>query len=193
LDDKNWNQSFYSCKNLNDILSEKYFPVMEYKSIVEQRINSITKIENELNSEDKKWEYSDEEILKLLPLYEKELVHYSNNSLEKTLKKKNLYKIIKKNLFSWRGYWSDRNLFYQENLNKKNNNESNNDSIADIINVSKIKYKLINHYTKSFMKPLLVPILDIPYYLPDFSGFDSSTIFNTKNKLIVNMDIDKIV
>ena len=193
LDDKIWNQSFYSCKNLNDILSEKYFPINDYKSIVEQRINSLKKIENELNSEDKKWEYSDEEILKLLPLYEKELVHYSNNSLEKTLKKKNLYKIIKKNLFSWRGYWSDRNLFYQENLNKKNNNESNNDSIADIINVSKIKYKLINHYTKSFMKPLLVPILDIPYYLPDFSGFDSSTIFNTKNKLIVNMDIDKIV
>ena len=193
LDDKNWNQSFYSCKNLNDILSEKYFPVFEYKTIIEQRINSITKIENELNSEDKKWEYSDEEILKLLPLYEKELVHYSNNSLEKTLKKKNLYKIIKKNLFSWRGYWSDRTLFYQENLNKKNNYESNNDSIADIINVSKIKYKLINHYTKSFMKPLLVPILDIPYYLPDFSGFDSSKIFNTKNKLVVNMDIDKIV
>ena len=193
LDDKNWNKSFYSCKSLSDILSEKYFPVMEYKTIVEQRMSSIAKIDNELNSEDTKWEYSDEEILKLLPLYEKELVHYSNNSLEKTLKKKNLYKIIKKNLFSWRGYWSDRTLFYQENLNKKNNIESNNDSIADIINVSKIKYKLINHYTKSFMKPLLVPILDIPYYLPDFTGFNSSTIFNTKNKLVVNMDIDKIV
>ena len=193
LDDKNWNESFFNCSNLNNILSEKYFPVIEYKSIIEQRMVSIAKIESELDSEDRKWEYSDEEILKLLPLYEKELVHYSNNSLEKTLKKKNLYKIIKKNLFSWRGYWSDRTLFYQENLNKKSNSESNNDSIADIINVSKIKYKLINHYTKSFMKPLLVPILDIPYYLPDFSGFDSSNIFNTKNKLVVNMDIDKIV
>jgi len=112
----NWNDSFYkSNKELNTILSEKYFPIIEYKTIVEQRINTINKIEEEANSEDSKWVYSDNEIIKLLPLYEKELVHYSNNSLEKNIKKKNLYKTIKKNLFSWRGYWSDRTLFYQEN------------------------------------------------------------------------------
>ena len=191
----NWNDCFYkSSKTLNSVLSEKYFPIIEYKTIVEQRINTINKIEEESNSEDSKWVYSDNEILKLLPLYEKELVHYSNNSLEKNIKKKNLYKTIKKNLFSWRGYWSDRTLFYQENYNNaENNTESNNDSIADKNNVSKIKYKLINHYTKSFMKPLLVPILDIHYYLPDFSGFNPDTIFNSKEKFIVNMDIDKIV
>ena len=192
LDDSNWNNSFYLCKSLNDVLSEKYFPIMEYKSIVEKRVNTIKKMENHLNSEDLKWEYSDDEILKLLPLYEKELVHYSNNSLEKNLKKKNIYKLIKKNLFSWKGYWSDRTIFYQENFNNKDNNNSNNNSIADINNVSKIKYKLINHYTKSLMKPLLVPILDIHYYLPDFTGFDPSNIFISKNKFIVNMDIDTI-
>ena len=43
------------------------------------------------------------------------------------------------------------------------------------------------------MKPLLIPILDIHYYLPDFSGFDPTIIFNTKEKFIVNMDIDKIM
>ena len=188
LEDKNWNDSFYSKnKNINDILSENYFPIMEYKSVVEQRVKTITKIE-EINAENDNWEYSSDDILKLLPLYEKELIQYSNNSLEKNIRRKNIYKIIKKTNFSWKGFWSDRTLFYQNIINNKNNN----DSFADKRNVSKIKYKLINHYTKSFMKPLLAPILDIHYYLPDFTGFDPATIFNYKEQFIVNMDIDKL-
>ena len=189
LDDKNWENSFYE-KNegINNILNEKYFPINEYINIAKQRIDFIDKLEK-LNSKEEEWQYSGEEILKLLPSYEKELVLYSNNSLEKTLKKKNLYKVIKKQAFSWRGYWSNKTIFYQENSKIIN---SDNDSIADKNNVSKIKYKLVNHYTKSLMKPLLVPILDIKYYLPDFTGFDPSKIFNNENQFIVNMDIDKI-
>ena len=187
LDSANWKSCFDNNKNICELLKEKYYPLKEYNSIVEQRIKTINKIE-EMSTKDN-WNYSDEEILKLLPLYEKELVHYSNNSLEKSIKKKNLYKSIKKNLFSWRGFWSDQLLFYQEKIN----NNVNNDSFADKNNVSKIKYKLINHYTKSFMKPLLAPILDIHYYLPDFSGFNPDNIFINKEKFIVNMDIDKIV
>ena len=190
LSSSNWNDSYFRNNKIKDALNEKYFPIMEYKTVVEKRINAIKKMMDQANSEDAKWEYSDNEILKLLPLYEKELVHYSNNSLEANLKKKNLFKVFKKDIFSWNGYWSDRTLFYQENLRKNDND--NNDTIADINNVSKIKYKLINHYTKSFMKPLLAPILDINYYLPDFSGFDPSKIFNQKDEFIVDMDLDKI-
>ena len=191
VNDSNWEKSFYINNNvLSELLSQKYYPNNDYKAVVEQRIKTIKEMEEGENTDN--WKYSDEEILKLLPLYEKELVHYSNNTLEKTLKKKNLYKIIKKTIFSWRGYWSDRTIFYQENDANKNT-ENNNDSFADKNNVSKLKYKLINHYTKSFMKPLLIPILDIHYYLPDFSGFDPTIIFNTKEKFIVNMDIDKIM
>ena len=186
----NWSNSFYKNNSINGVLHDKYFPIMEYKIIAEQRVNALKKIEENAKYEEAKWEYSADKLLQLLPSYEKELVHYSNNSLEKNLKKKNLYKVIKKDIFSWNGYWSNRTLFYQENFNKKENDS--NDSIADKNNVSKIKYKLINHYTKSFMKPLLVPILDINYYLPDFSGFDSTTIFNTKEKFLAYMDIDKI-
>ena len=182
IEGSNWNNSFYRNNNIKEVLNEKYFPVMEYKTVVEKRINSIKKINEHSNSEDAKWEYSNEEILQLLPLYEKELIHYSNNSLERNLTKKNLYKIVKKNLFSWNGYWSDKTLFYHDN----NSNNSN------MNYKSKIKYKLVNHYTKSFMKPLLVPILDINYYLPDFSGFNPENIFNEKEKFIVNMDLDKI-
>jgi hypothetical protein len=189
LNDANWKSSFEDNNSLNSLLKDKYYPLKEYKSIVEERIKYIDKMEEKVNSKEKKWTYSDDEILKLLPLYEKELVHYSNNSLEKSIKKKNLYKTIKKNLFSWRGFWSDRFLFYPEAINCK----ANNDSIADKNNVSKLKYKLVNHYTRSFMRPLLTPILDIHYYLPDFSGFNPDNIFINKEKFIVNMDIDKIV
>ena len=52
-----------------------------------------------------------------------------------------------KRYFSWSGYWSDRTLFHQENLRKYDND--NNDTIADKNNVSKVKYKLINHYKNS--------------------------------------------
>ena len=67
---------------------------------------------------------------------------YSNNSLEKNIKKRNQYKTFKKHCFSWRGLWSNRTLFFE--------------------NISELKLKLINHYTKSFMKPLLVPFGLIP-------------------------------
>ena len=39
-----------------------------------------------------------------------------------------------------------------------------------------------NHYTKTFMKPLLVPILDIDYYLPELNGFKKEDLFLPSNK-----------
>ena len=62
----------------------------------------------------------------------------------------------------------------------------------------KLKLKIINHYTKTLMKPLLSPILDIDYYLPDFTDFKKENLFkkndneeNNQFKLI--MDLDKIL
>ena len=49
----------------------------------------------------------------------------------------------------------------------------------------------MNHYTKSFMKPILVPILDMSYYLPDFTSFEPKDLFNDNPKIVVNIDIDK--
>ena len=138
------------------------------------------------------WKFNDNDILDLLPSYEKELINNSNNSLEQRLVWKNFYKRIKKNLFSWNGYWSDRNLFF-ENMDKDmlNNEIKNNDIIVNKDNISNIKYKIMNHYTKSFMKPLLIPILDMSYYLPNFTGFKKDDLFYNNPKFIVNMDIDK--
>ena len=191
LNDDNWSKSLVNEK-IDEYLNEKYFFLNNYVSTVLNRLVKINEIEKESNSEENKCENSSDEVLKLLPLYEKELIHYSNNSLEMSITKKNLYKTIKKNIFSWRGYWSDKTIFYPENINKNESLNNNNDTLADKNHASKLKYKLINHYTRSLMKPLLVPILDISYYLPDFTAFNPDTLFNTQNKFIVNMDIDKI-
>ena len=173
LEKEEWNKAFLENKEIRKRISNEFYCIVNYKKIVDIRMKLIKNISN-----DKDERYKGD-ILSLLPLYEKELLKYSNNSLENNKKIKNKYKKLKKNSFSWYGYWSDRNLFFQ--------------------NQDKLKLKLMNHLTKTLMKPVLVPILDMSYYLPEFSGFNPSTLFNkeknesgnSKFKLI--MDIDKIL
>ena len=47
------------------------------------------------------------------------------------------------------------------------------------------------------MKPILEPILDIEYYLPEFSGFKVNTLFTPNDEVNkrfkITMDIDKIL
>ena len=189
LNDKKFKEKIYLNENLRNILYEKYFPFIQYKKIIEKRAATIKRI-NILNNQ-KKFEFNMQDILDLLPSYEKELKFYSNNSLEQRLIWKNIYKRIKKNLFSWDSYWSNKNLFFENKSLNNDTEEINNDLIANKDNISKIKYKIKNHYTKSFMKPLLVPIFDISYYLPDFTNFNLDDLFYNKPKIIANMDFDK--
>ena len=165
---------FFENENLiKKILDSGFYNLNSYKKLVDYRNDLIPFLQETFDDSYKKT------ILTLLPKYENELAKYSNNSLEKNIKNRNEYKICKKHLFSWRGYWSCRENFFTDN--------------------SKFKYKLINHYTKDFMKPILVPILDISYYLPEFSGFDTKTLFlkegsNSNNKkLMINLDIEKLL
>ena len=194
LDNKDFQNNFFLNEELKNILYEKYFPFKEYKTIIELRVNTIKRInkQNSQNSDQNKKILNSptKDIIELLPSYEQELMSYSNNSLEQRLIRKNFYRTIKKNLFSWDGYWSDKKLFFEKYIND-NNNDINNDNLADMNKVSKIKYKIMNHYTKSYMKILLVPIFDMSYYLPDFSKFDNKNLFNNKINCIVNIDIDK--
>ena len=166
---------FYENKRLKNLIDTKFYFLPKFKKVVEERIENIKNIIDEYD-----YKYK-EDILSLLPLYEKELMKYSNNSLEKNIKYKNIYKSFKKESFSWLGFWSDRTLFFENN--------------------EKLKLKLINHITKTLMKPILSPILDMSYYLPEFSGFNVDTLFNKpkkdeKNKncnFKLSMDIDKIL
>jgi len=172
LDTQEWIDGFLENQNLRQRLCNTFFAINNYKKIVDTRVKLIKIISN-----DKDEKYKDD-ILQLLPLYEKELLKYSNNSLERNKKIKNIYKRYKKNSFSWYGFWSDRKLFFQ--------------------NSDKLKLKFMNHLTKTLMKPVLVPILDISYYLPEFSSFNPSNLFNQqkndpKSKFKLTMDIDKIL
>ncbi|MCQ2816363.1 MAG: hypothetical protein MJ252_03765, partial [archaeon] len=118
-------------------------------------------------------------IFENLPNYEKKfLIEEQSVVNNDELKKKIIYKKIKKNLFSFQGSWNDYNIFFSD---KK-----------------KLKFKNTNHYTREFSRPILVPILDIDYYLPKFSKFNTEGLFMTqKNKKTEDMykivlDINKI-
>ena len=171
LDGNDWNDAFFNNHNLKTKLVMEFFTFINFQNTKNIRNILLKEMKN-----DKDEKYT-QEILDLLPLYEKELSKYSNSSLENTILKKNKYKAIKKKSFSWRGFWSDRTLFFE--------------------NVDQLKLKLINHYTKTLMKPLLEPILDIEYYLPEFSGFKIDSLFiknkESKQEFKLTMDIDKIL
>ena len=173
INNKDWNDGLFQNQLLKSKIDKNIFNLESYEKIVINRFNSINTLNDNFNTSYKKT------ILELLPNYEQELLKYSNNSLEKNIKKKNQYKRFKIQCFSWRGYWSDRTMFFDEGG-------------------PKFKWKLINHYTKSFMKPILVPILDIAYYLPSFSDFNTNKLFKKidnkkENKFELNLDIDKIL
>ena len=162
---------------MKKLLSSRYYSINNYKIKVDSRYNSLRTLDDKID-------YSYEiNILDLLPIFGKELLKYSNFSAKNSIKRKNLYIKQKKILFSWNGFWSNRELFYGE---KK---------------LNKIKYKVLNHYTNNLMKPLLFPILDMNYYLPPFKEFDKNKLFkqNEENKqnndssYDLILDLDKIL
>ena len=78
------------------------------------------------------------------------------------------YYKIKKRLFSFNGLWSKREFFYDKN--KYN-----------------LKYKIFNHLTEDYTKIFLTPIIDIDYYLPKFSSFNTKELFRANNGEIISL------
>jgi len=113
-------------------------------------------------------------IKELIPMVISEIKQYSNTSFLQEKIRRNKYKKMKKRLFSWIGFWSDRYLFFKH--------------------PEYLKIKVKNHFTKEMIKPLLSPVLDINYYLPNFSKFDKNKLFNKINfDYNINLDIDEIL
>ena len=111
---------------------------------------------------------------KFIPNIFGEISKSSINSYLEEKKRKNRLKKIKKSLFTWNGFWSDKNLFFNH--------------------PEYLKYKIKNHYCKDMSKILLSPILDLNYYLPKFSKFDISKLFNKDNvNYNIIMDVDLIL
>ena len=110
----------------------------------------------------------------LIPFFENQIKKYSNTSFIQEKKRRNIYKSNKKRLFSWKGFWSERYIFYKH--------------------PEYLKFKIKNHLTKEMTKILLTPILDIEYYMPQFSKFNAKNLFNEGDyKYKVNLDIDDIL
>ena len=78
------------------------------------------------------------------------------------------YYKIKKKLFSFKGLWSKKDFFY--NKNKYG-----------------LKYKIFNHLTEDFTKILLTPIIDMEYYLPKFSSFNTKELFRPSDGKIISL------
>ena len=89
-------------------------------------------------------------------------------------KRRNYFKKIKKSLFSWNGLWNDQSIFLHH--------------------LEYLKMKIKNHFCKDMSKILLTPILDLKYYLPNFSKFDSKNLFNKGDiKYNICLDVDEIL
>ena len=111
---------------------------------------------------------------KLIPKIFSEINKSSICSYLEDKKRRNRLKKTKKSLFSWNGFWSNKKLFF--------------------IHPEYLKFKIKNHFCKDMSKILLSPILDLNYYLPKFSKFDVSNLFNKDDyKYNICMDIDEIL
>ena len=151
---------------------KKYRENIDYKSKINYfyEINNIAKdfeaTEEKINVKEK--------IKKLIPLVQAKIKQYSNTSFLQEKKRRNNYKIVKKRLFSWRGFWSDRYLFFRH--------------------PEYLKVKIKNHFTKEMVRPLLSPVLDINYYLPNFTKFNKDKLFNKNNYgYNIYLDLDEIL
>ena len=135
-------------------------------------IKNDKKNENKLIKEENR--KINEKILSIAPLLEEQIRKYSFTSLIQEKRRINEYKKVKKTLFSWRGFWSQRELFYEH--------------------PEFLKLSLKNHYSKEMTKIILTPILDLDYYFPPFSKFDKQKLFNKNDfKYKVNLNINSIL
>ena len=111
---------------------------------------------------------------KLIPDLLSEIKKSSISSYLEEKKRRNVFKKIKKQLFSWNGFWCDKTLF--------------------LSHPEYLKFKIKNHFCHDMSKILLSPILDLKYYLPNFSKFDITNLFNKNDyKYHICMDVDEIL
>ena len=82
INNKDWNDGFFQNQTLKAKIDKNIFKLDSYEPIVNSRFNSVQKLNEEFDTSFKKT------ILEILPNYEEELLKYSNNSLEKNIKKK---------------------------------------------------------------------------------------------------------
>ena len=162
-----------------DLPTEDIFDLGKYKSIYISRkfdnrklklffTENSDKISFEFENENENEENYKNILLKVDSLR----VKYDNNDLYNKfylISKRKNYRKIKKKLYSWNNSYSNLEAFYK-----------NKDIMVPKKGEVILKYKLSNYLSKDMTRKLLVPILDIDYYMPNFK------LFNYKEKLFQN-------
>ena len=156
------NQRNRICTKINSIkLSFNYNKLMNADEII-------------LINESKERNRVNKSINTLITSLENNLKKYFNIVLLSDKKRRNNYKSIKKKLFSFCGFWSNKKIFYD--------------------NPKILKLKKMNFLSQEMTQFLLKPILDIEYELPNFKKFDKKNLFNKKSiSYKINLNIDEIL
>ena len=154
--------------------SRKYNLNHKLKILINEGLDNKIDLMNE-NEEEK--EYYENILYKV----DKLKIIYDNNEIYKycndIMKRKN-YRKIKKQLYSWNNSYSNLDIFYPQNKNK-NEEEKNNKYF--------LKYKMSNYLSSDMTRKLIVPILDIDYYMPKFKIFNyKDKLFNINEKTQIN-------
>ena len=166
-------------KNTNKKIKNKYEKTKNDDSYIGYEFKYFYNINNKnKNTIDKKISYEklrlSNVINDLIPFFETQIKKYSTSSILQEKKRRKTYKSIKKKLFSWKEFWSNRYIFYKH--------------------PEHLKCKIKNHLTKDMTKIILTPILDMKYYMPEFSKFDSSKLFNEGDyNYKINLDLEEIL
>ena len=154
----------------DNLPNEDIFSVSKYEHIYKTRkynLNRKLKLLITENCDKNSFESTEEENKKeayknILLKVDTLKVIYDNNDIDNNfsdiIKRKN-YRKIKKQLYSWNNSFSNKDAFYK-----------NRDLIPTKDEII-IKYKLSNYLSKDMTRKLLVPILDIDYYMPNFKSF----------------------
>ena len=165
INENEFMEAVFLNENLKNKLYQNFYSISLYKSLVDQRYKKIINIEDKLD-----FSYQSR-IQDLFSELESGNINLYNKRCKNYVKNRKEYKRQKQQIFTFNGMWSNKELFYGN------------------INSGKIKYKIMNHYTKNFMRPLISPIFDINYYLPNFSSFKAENLFlkdNSKENIEIN-------
>ena len=171
IQNKEFVDGFFQNKNLKNKLYEDYYSITTYKNIINERYKSVINLEDKLD-------YSYQVgIYDAFSEFEMDVIKLNNDRYKNKIKKRKEYKRQKQKIFCFNGMWSNRELFYGS------------------INFGKIKYKVMNHYSKDLMRPLIRPIFDINYYLPEFPNFKKENLFleNNSKEVFTNISYDLIL
>ena len=135
-----------------------------YKNLFENFFNNFETVFSKKNEKIEKLVFSSIEDYAYNKDYLKKIFHFlvSNNDFKLESEiifsefidfHKDYHKLMK-NIFIFNKFWSDKNLFFDEEKKRKY-----------------LKYKSINYYTMNYQRPLIFPDLDYKTSYPNFTNF----------------------